>query len=318
MTAITYVRKLVVLTASASICMLIAATLVRGQRRIQLRSDLGLPASSTHSLGASSADSRHVFSATREGLMASQDGGRSWSRIRVRDDKEEILSVAVHPSNSAVLLVGRRDGLWRTSDHGKTWRRVASLRVASLVPLAISFAPANPSVIYMTTARHGAYRSSDSGNTWHRADKGLPTGFTGTTDEFRSLVVDPRDKNLVYVAHARHGVYRTTDGGATWDPISEPLSRIWVEPPFTPLLAADPQRPGRVFLVVGERVHSHLIRTHVWMTSLSGRWVPTEIELPDAIVVDALTVDRDSRMLRVWSESGIFEFSLAAIPEPID
>jgi hypothetical protein len=278
----------------------------------------GLPGARVHAVAASGQGSAFVFCATPAGLMSSIDGGQTWSTVRIAGTADEVLTVGINPKNARVIFAGRRDGLWRTRDIGATWVRLENAELGSAIPLAISFAPRYPSLIYVATARHGLFKTADEGATWLNISAGLPRSHRGTVEEFRSLTIDPRNRDVAYVAHERYGVYRTDDGGESWRQFNDGLSRDLTRPAYTPLLAFDPHIVDRLFMVVGEEVHSHLIRSSVYMTSKRGRWFATELELPMGLAPEGVTLDSQKRVLRVWSDNGVFDLSIEGIPEPVD
>lgn len=76
--------------------------------------------------------------------------------------------------------------------------------------LCMSFAPANPNVVYLGTSGAGVYKSSNGAVSWS------PTGLTGLS--IWSLAVDPIYPSLVYAAtDAPGGVKVTYDGGISWE-----------------------------------------------------------------------------------------------------
>lgn len=172
--------------------------------------------------------------------------GTAWTPIGpspiaqgARRDNGLVTSIAVHPYNSSVLMLGTGGGgLWRSAEGGASWHplfdRQVSLNIGEAS--AVAFDPIDPDVVYVgisgraftgfasavidTTAGRGLYRSSDGGSTWIRLGGGFPVGNTGTANAFANdwiyaIVVDPANRQRLFLA-AGTGVYRSTDGGLNW------------------------------------------------------------------------------------------------------
>lgn len=61
-------------------------------------------------------------------------------------------------------------------------------------------------------AHGGLFKSSDGGKTWAKVE----TKGSVNSDDFMSLVPDPRDRNTLFAAGHDLGVVKSTDGGITW------------------------------------------------------------------------------------------------------
>ena len=138
-----------------------------------------LPAPRAHAVEPSASNRVRVYSATPRGLFVSNNGGQSWAALPVERTREEVFSLAVHPTDPGVVVAGRRDGLWKTSDGGKTWIPLAYPTLGPYTPLAVAIAESQPNVVYVATAREGVYRSDDEGYRWANASKGLPEASAG-------------------------------------------------------------------------------------------------------------------------------------------
>jgi hypothetical protein len=196
-------------------------------------------------------------------LLRSTDGGRSFQlmnltvpmagnapyHLRVHGER-----LAVHPSNSKIVLFGSRgEGLWRSVNGGLDWARVDSVPVSPVVkkgvPVGVGpvvFDPANPDRAYLSVSKVGSFRSDDAGATWSqigpewaddlviskgtvylcRAGLGVQRYFPTTgwltvnpsgDKQINNLAVDPADPKRVFALHGGgKNIYRTLDGGDTW------------------------------------------------------------------------------------------------------
>jgi len=121
---------------------------------------------------------------TKKGIARSEDGGQSWSRIdgnlKKNPAAQSVRSIAVHPTNSAIILraAGKvvdgklQSGIWRTQDGGKNWKLVCDQVDANgesstaLLGEIISFNPRDPNIVVAGNDSAGLFRSEDAGETW--------------------------------------------------------------------------------------------------------------------------------------------------------
>jgi hypothetical protein len=150
-------------------------------------------------------------------------------------------SIAVHPTNPSIILLGSATGgIWKSTDGGANWRPVSDY-APSLALSHVAFSPANPSIVFAATGEAdkglsgssltgsfgtylggGLLKSTDGGETWFRVDTNLPE------DAIISRVVPhPFDVQKVTVGIFRTpnygtggfsigGIYRSTNGGVTF------------------------------------------------------------------------------------------------------
>jgi len=122
------------------------------------------------SLRAASADTSTLFAATKTGLLLSTDQGSTWSSASSELDGAVVTALAIHPTDSQVLLsFSDRLGLAKSSDAGKTWGAISE-SFAGEVLTQIAFSPSIPDTIYVITNSNSIYKSTDAGETWTRVD----------------------------------------------------------------------------------------------------------------------------------------------------
>jgi hypothetical protein len=111
-------------------------------------------------------------------------------------------TIAVHPFNSEIILMGySQGGIYRTDDGGLNWLPVFDDQ-PSLSISNIAFDPHNANIVFATTGDvnisgypflgSGVYRSEDAGLSWSYA------GLNGT-GILSKVAVDPNDENYIYV-----------------------------------------------------------------------------------------------------------------------
>jgi len=149
------------------------------------------------------------------------------------DDSGLVASIALHPTNPQVILVGTAGaGVWRTADGGSSWKLVTD-GVGVLQVGAVAFSPSDPNIAYAGTACAdastwvlgngrspgyplrlgvGLLSSSDGGVTWRVV---TPNASDGPANYFWQILVDPSSPTTLLVAGDK-GVQRSTDGGLTF------------------------------------------------------------------------------------------------------
>jgi photosystem II stability/assembly factor-like uncharacterized protein len=202
-----------------------------------------------------------------KGIYKSNDAGRSWRLVGLRD-AGQIGAVVVHPTNPDVVYVaavgnpfatGQTRGVYRTRDGGATWQRVHFLS-DSTGAVDIELQPGNPDVVYASMWRgarrpwtiisgggeDGIFRSTDGGDTWTKLGGGLPTGVVGKSDLAVSAAAPQRVYALVE-ARVGGGLYRSDDAGTTWSLINTTPGLI-TRPFYYDNVDADPTNADVVYV----------------------------------------------------------------------
>jgi photosystem II stability/assembly factor-like uncharacterized protein len=171
------------------------------------------------------------------GMWRSDDGGRSWKNIGLKDGRH-IIRIVIHPRNPDIVwaavmghLFGPNEmrGVYKTTDGGKTWKR--TLYVNNQTGASdLVMEPGNPEVFYAGTWRvirtpyslesggegSGLWKSTNGGETWVNISnkKGLPKGTWGIV----GVAVAPSNPDKVYtiLENANGGMYASNDAGETW------------------------------------------------------------------------------------------------------
>ena len=171
------------------------------------------------------------------GIWRTDDGGRSWKNLGLKDTRH-IIKIVIHPKNPDIVwvaaighLFGANDdrGIYKTIDGGKTWKKV--LYVNNQTGCSdLMMEPGNPSVLYAGTWRiqrtpyslesggdgGGIWKSIDGGETWKNISlaKGLPKGLWGIT----GITVAPSNTDKIYaiIENKDGGLFVSTDAGETW------------------------------------------------------------------------------------------------------
>lgn len=171
------------------------------------------------------------------GIWRSDDGGRSWKNLGLKDTRH-IIRIIVHPKNPDIVWVAaighlfgpnEERGIFKTTDGGKTWKKVLYVNNQTGCSDLI-MEPGNPAVLYAGTWRiqrtpyslesggdgGGLWKSTDGGDTWKNisANKGMPKGLWGIV----GVTVSPSNTDKIYalVENAAGGLFVSNDGGESW------------------------------------------------------------------------------------------------------
>ena len=212
------------------------------------------------------------------GVWKTVDYGRTWKPVFDDQPTGSIGTLAVAPSDPAVIFVGSGeglqrpdlstgDGIYKSTDAGKTWQHLG-LRDGEQIG-SIIIDPRNPDRLFVAVLGHpygpneerGVFRSTDGGTTFQKVlFRDENTGGIG-------LSFDPGDARIVYASlwSARQGpwengewegpgsgLYKSTDGGSSWRHLGEGL------PAFEQGLGrigfcVAPSVPGRIYALVSAR-----------------------------------------------------------------
>lgn len=194
---------------------------------------------------------RNNVSENLGGIWRSDNGGRSWHNLGLKDSRH-IARIVIHPRDPDIVWVAveghlfgpnTERGVYKTTDGGKTWRRVLYVNDQTACSDLV-MEPGNPSVLYagmwhvkrtpysMESGGEGSglYKSTDGGETWTdlSTHRGLPKGVWGVVNVAVSAT-NP-DKVYAMIENAQGGLYLSTDRGDTWTKLnseSDIRQRAW-------------------------------------------------------------------------------------------
>jgi photosystem II stability/assembly factor-like uncharacterized protein len=209
------------------------------------------------------------------GVWKTGDYGRTWRPLFDDQPTGSIGTLAVAPSDPAVIYVGSGeglqrpdlstgDGIYKSTDAGNTWRHLGLRDGEQICSIIVD--PLDPDRLFVAVLGHpygpneerGVFRSTDGGKTFQRVL------FRDENTGGVALAFDPADAQTVYASlwSARQGpwengqwegpgsgLYKSTDGGSTWRRLEEGL------PAFAQGLGrigfcVAPSRPDRIYAIV--------------------------------------------------------------------
>jgi photosystem II stability/assembly factor-like uncharacterized protein len=138
-------------------------------------------------------------------VYKSTDGGATWFLAYSNTTGYYVYSIAVHPTNSNIVVFGTyTGGIYRSTDGGSSWTKVST----NYYNYRMRTSQADPEVIY-SSAYNTVYRSTNSGQTWTTTSSGL-SGYS-----FYGLAVSQANASKVMTC-SNSGCFRTTNSGSNW------------------------------------------------------------------------------------------------------
>ena len=212
---------------------------------------------------------RNNVSENLGGCWRSDNGGRSWRNLGLKDSRH-IARIVVHPGNPDIVWVAvmghlfgpnTERGVYKTIDGGKTWRRVLFVNEQTACSDVV-MEPGNPSVLYAGMWRvkrtpysmesggegSGLYKSTDGGETWTNLSvrKGLPKGVWGVVNI--AVPASNPDKVYAMIENADGGLFLSIDRGDTWtkvNSVNDIRQRAW----YYNRVYADPTNENIVYVL---------------------------------------------------------------------
>jgi photosystem II stability/assembly factor-like uncharacterized protein len=182
---------------------------------------LGPDGGDARSLAYDAHNPDHILLGTSTGQMfASNDAGRTWSRLARLGDDYVLDHIAIDPQDSnriyasAWSVSSQQVGeIFRTRDGGRNWENLPAMHGNSIRALAMY---KGNSKVLVAGALNGVFRTKDGGDTWER----LSPANSSDLKNIESIAVDPKDPNTVY-AGTWHLAWKTSDSGANWQHINK-------------------------------------------------------------------------------------------------
>ena len=166
-----------------------------------------LDTSDVHALAFDPEDAGRLLIGHHAGLLASRDGGRSWSKAALRDAD----AMNVWPHTDGSIMVAGHELLASSSDSGATWQQVEN-NLPGLDLHSFVRDPADSQRAWAFAAGFGLFESTDGGRGWQLRQEG----------NWGALTAYRRGDTTVLLGIGPEGLVTSLDGGATWSPLAYP------------------------------------------------------------------------------------------------
>jgi photosystem II stability/assembly factor-like uncharacterized protein len=174
------------------------------------------------------ATDHQLFASTEQGIVASRDGGATWTPT----GPAGIALLAISPAypDDHTLFAGTPHGLWATRDGGASWNVVSAPGMdpaARIEAVSVSPAYADDGTLLVSVSGDGLYRSRDGARTFEAAGRDL-IAHEHLVADFDNPTSAPIQfsrtfaKDRTVFAFAQESVVRSTDGGDTWTTLRIP------------------------------------------------------------------------------------------------
>ncbi|MCR4279847.1 MAG: hypothetical protein NUV82_00265 [Candidatus Komeilibacteria bacterium] len=147
-----------------------------------------------------------IYAGGAEGLFYSIDAGKSWQMTLNR--RGTVNAIAVHPSQSCVLLAGVSNQIYKSTDCARTWEAVLTESKSEAYITSLAADAKDPAVIYAASSSGSLYKSKDSGSSWQSAKF--------FNKPVRYVAVSWNNSNHLYVALDEEGLLKSVDRGLNW------------------------------------------------------------------------------------------------------
>ncbi|MBV9120167.1 MAG: hypothetical protein JOZ39_05625 [Chloroflexi bacterium] len=193
-------------------------------------------------------DSGRLFAATgKDGMLRSDDGGKTWQDINRGITYKEMWSLAQHPKTGELYAGTGPSSVFKSSDAGESWADAEQLRslpttIDWTFPRpphvshirGIGLCEQDPSVISCAIEEGWIVRSKDGGHTWENIKNGVEF-------DAHSITYMPNDPSVILATTGR-GVFRSTDGGDSYE-----RSEAGMDRKYMAQIAVHPKRPNVLF-----------------------------------------------------------------------
>jgi photosystem II stability/assembly factor-like uncharacterized protein len=244
------------------------------------------PAEQLLLMAAAPDNPRFLFAAGYHALLASADGGRTWSPRKGPSAGARITSLL--PVTEKLLLAGTDQGLFRTPDGGLTWTSSTNARVESL--------RASGRQMVSAIVEHGAIASADEGQSWKKCGDPTPSAA------WYGLDFDPAAPRVALAATPA-GLFRSTDGCLSWTPV-----RSGLRAETATIVLFHPTHSGEAFVSQGGKVF--------WSTDSGLKWLPLDDDGPGNSGPASLFVlpAAPDRLFALFPRRGVFSTSIKEKP----
>jgi photosystem II stability/assembly factor-like uncharacterized protein len=155
--------------------------------------------------------------AEASGLYRKEAADARWEQLtNGMPPSPQARTIAIHPRDPNVVLVGTQRGVYHSQDRGDHWER-ANLPEGRTV-WSLRFHPSNPRVVYLGTEGSEVYMSGDGGQSWrYLSTIANPDAVQmAFSTRILGIAIESTDPACMYAALEVGGAARSSDGGKAW------------------------------------------------------------------------------------------------------
>lgn len=191
-------------TAALAVAAVVAGLVVSQAAKSGARTAAALPRTSDyHSLLVAPNDPSRLLLGTHQGLFASTDGGRTWSKAGLSG--HDAMNLA-RPSGDTLWVAGH-NVLAKSTDGGLTWVDVRPAGLPSLDIHGFALDRKHPGRLYAAVAGEGLYRSRNNGHSFS-----LVSAEVGGAVFALGVLPDSR----IFAGDLKQGLLVSKDSGRSW------------------------------------------------------------------------------------------------------
>lgn len=184
------------------------------------------------------------------GVFKSTDGGTTWAQLPAtapasNADWRSTVDLAIHPTNSNIVLAATTGGAYLTTDGGAVWTEIPA---ASTRARDVAIHPANGN-LRVIAMNDGTVKIATDGVTYNSF-----TIATTTESSYTRIALAPSNQSIMYALVNVDGVttlYRSSTGGTSWSTVTTPATFFFNALFYTGGLWIDPNNPNHIAVVEG-------------------------------------------------------------------
>ena len=246
-----------------------------------------------------------TFCGTQDnGSVKRLDGGQMWKEMITGDGG----GVVINPQDPSVMFTTYIFGtIWRWKNNAASIEKTIGTNTifgeSDSAPNSNFIAPFTgngvDSTIYFGTYK--LFLSKDLGDTWTKpaGDFDLTKGIfpTGGRDIISVIGVAKSNTNVIYTGSNAGRAMMSSDAGKTWTDVSNGLPNRFIKS-----INAEKTNPAVAYLTVSGYGSGHVFKT----TNFGASWQDVSGNLPDIPTNALLIDDRDSAVIYVGTDIGVF------------
>jgi photosystem II stability/assembly factor-like uncharacterized protein len=249
-----------------------------------------------------------LWAGTDQGILRSDDGGRSWKRVPATFSDRQVWRIALHPTADKVVFAGMGTpsvaAIFRSEDDGATWKQLeveiavqcAAVGVPRITDIAVD--PLEPMKLWASIEVDGMRRSTDGGETWARLDGPI------TNPDGHAATVTPGPPKSVFLT-VNNEIFYSRDDGASWQAVG--VKQCF---PYTHIrdVVFDARDPHTAWAAIGDSTPGTtgmLMRTR----DAGDNWLPVDmpVEPNSAMWVVRTQPDHPERVLAASRYGYLYE-----------